>query len=68
MRNPSGLIGRLLLAAVLFLPLFVQTAAAQTRADTFVPGKDKDLPQPAFLEKLKLNGISGTRRNPLAIL
>jgi hypothetical protein len=34
MRNPCGMIGRLLLAAVLFLPLFVQTAAAQTRAGT----------------------------------
>ena len=34
MRNPCGMIGRLLLAAALFLPLFVQTAAAQTRAGT----------------------------------
>jgi hypothetical protein len=34
MRNPCGMIGRLLLAAVLFLPLFVQTALAQTPART----------------------------------
>jgi TPR repeat protein len=45
-----------------------QIAAAQLWVNTFVPGKETELPVPSYLDKLKLNGISGTRQNPLAIV
>lgn len=45
-----------------------QAIAAQARVDNFVPGKDIDLPEPAYLGKLKLNGISGRDKNRLAII
>jgi hypothetical protein len=45
-----------------------EIAVGQSRADTFVPGRDTELPQPAYLDKLKLNGISVSRHNRLAII
>jgi TPR repeat protein len=43
-------------------------AIGQARADIFIPTRNAHLPEPTFLAKLKLNGISGTRGNPLAII
>jgi hypothetical protein len=45
-----------------------EIAVAQSRVDSFVPGKTVELPKPAYLDKLKLSGISGTARKRLAIV
>jgi TPR repeat protein len=45
-----------------------EVAAGQSRADEFVPGRDTSLPEPSYLGELKLNGISGSYRNRLAIV
>ena len=45
-----------------------EIAAGQQRADTFVPGKETRLPEPAYLKQLKLEGISGVPTRRLAIV
>jgi len=45
-----------------------QIAVAQAGVNSFVPGQETDLFVPAYMDKLKLNGISGTRHKPLAIV
>ena len=45
-----------------------EVAAGQARANAFVVGQEYDLPEPGFLGKLKLNGITGSTTNRLAIV
>jgi TPR repeat protein len=45
-----------------------EIAAAQQRADAFVPGRSSGLPQPAYLGQLELKGISGIGKTRLAII
>ncbi len=45
-----------------------EAGQGQARANAFVVGQEYDLPEPGFLGKLKLNGITGSTTNRLAIV